>query len=60
MLTALRWCTECSDIVPYAVDINGPVGCNKSHPKKIVEIREDILKDAIRRLVHDLKRTNRV
>jgi len=56
----MHYCTECHDIVLFLKDDQGPVGCAKSHPKKVVDVPDEEVKDAIKRRVWELVYTGRV
>jgi len=56
----MHYCLECHDIVLFKTDAQGPLGCAKSHPKKVVEVPEEEVKDAIKRRVWELVYTGRV
>jgi len=56
----MHYCLECHDIVLWLKDERGPIGCAKSHPKKIVEVSDEEVKDAIKRRVWELRKTGRI
>ena len=58
-LDRLDWCLKCED-APVPSDDKGNGGCINDHPKFVVQIRGDIVHDALKRLAKDLHRTNRL
>ena len=54
----MLWCTACVGITVPSVSVN--TGCVNTHPKKVIEVPDELVHDAIRRLVWELRKTGRV
>jgi len=56
----MHWCLICDDIAVTKIENGQEAGCAKSHPKKVVEVPDEEVKDAIKRRVRELVYTGRV
>ena len=56
----MLWCTACGDIAVSFAIVGKPESCVNAHPKKVVEVPDELVHDAIRRLVWELRKTGRV
>jgi len=62
----MTWCLACNDLATFKIDAGtGPgtskqSGCMVDHPKKVVELDDEVVRSWLQRLVGELRRTNRL